>query len=136
MVSTSSISQTLKSLNMEWMETSLTESAGWKVTYIFKLLFVSPLNIWKNFPSLLSFIFKVLLKLFSFHHCSQCWSQIALLSVPPTACYSNLMIFPSSFTAHLLPSLHFTPAFLLFARSASLYLFLFVCFFSGIIKQH
>lgn len=39
---------------------------------------------------------------FFFHHCSQCWSQTALLSVPPTACYSNLMIFPSSFTAHLL----------------------------------
>lgn len=57
-------SKSLKSLNVEWMETSLTESAGWKVIYMFKLLFVSPLNIWKNFPSLLSFIFKVLLKLF------------------------------------------------------------------------
>lgn len=57
-------SKSLKSLNVEWMETSLTESAGWKVIYMFKLLFVSPLNIWKIFPSLLSFIFKVLLKLF------------------------------------------------------------------------
>lgn len=57
-------SNSLKSLNVKWMETSLTESAGWKVIYMFKLLFVSPLNIWKNFPSLLSFIFKVLLKLF------------------------------------------------------------------------
>lgn len=117
----------LKSLHVEWMETSF-DWVCWLKSHMFKLLFVSPLNIQKNFPSLLSFIFKVLLKLFFFHQCSQCWTQIALLSVPPTACYSNLMIFPSSFTARSLsPSLHFSPAFLLFARSASLYLF--VCLF-------
>lgn len=119
-------SNSLKSLHVEWMETSLTESAGWKVTClnsylylhltygkIFLLYYHSFLRFCWNYFSSIN-VHSVGLRL----HCCLCHQQHAIQFL-----WYSLLPSQPVFS----PSLHFSPAFLLFARSASLYLF--VCLF-------